>query len=225
MKVMAFNGSPRRKNWNTVTLLEKALEGARYTGAETELVQLYNLKFSGCLSCFQCKKTDRKKDGVCALKDDLSSVLDRIKDADALILGSPIYAGVESAAMRAFLERLSFPYLPYSRKKKTHFPRRINTALIYTMNVQDNQLEKLGYDKHFSMTKCLMETLLGACELLLATDTMQFKNHTDFDTGLYDTEAKAKRHKEVFPEVCERAFELGVRMASGIVPAADEEHD
>ncbi len=45
MKVMAFNGSPRKKKWNTITLLEHALEGAASTGADTELVQLYDLNF------------------------------------------------------------------------------------------------------------------------------------------------------------------------------------
>ena len=61
MKVMAFNGSPRKKKWNTVTLLNNALEGARSAGAQTELIQLYDLNFSGCISCFSCKKTSRKQ--------------------------------------------------------------------------------------------------------------------------------------------------------------------
>ena len=72
MKIMAFNGSPRKKNWNTVTLLEHALQGAASVGAETELVQLYDLDFSGCISCFSCKKRNRKADGVCAVQDDLT---------------------------------------------------------------------------------------------------------------------------------------------------------
>ena len=100
MKVMAFNGSPRMKGWNTVTLLEKALEGASSTGAKTELIQLYDLNFSGCISCFSCKKLDRKKDGVCAVQDDLTPVLQRIKDADALIIGTPLYYLTESAGTR-----------------------------------------------------------------------------------------------------------------------------
>ena len=61
MKVMAFNGSPRKKKWNTVTLLKSALEGAASVGAETELVQLYDLDFSGCISCFSCKKGSPQK--------------------------------------------------------------------------------------------------------------------------------------------------------------------
>ncbi len=50
MKVFAFNGSPR-KEWNTATLLKKALKGAEPPGAETELVHLYDLKYKGCISC------------------------------------------------------------------------------------------------------------------------------------------------------------------------------
>jgi multimeric flavodoxin WrbA len=56
VKVMAFNGSPRKK-WNTATLLEKALEGASSQGAETELIHLYDLDHKGCISCFACKTT------------------------------------------------------------------------------------------------------------------------------------------------------------------------
>ena len=51
MKVMAINGSPRKK-WNTATLLDKALEGAASQGAETELIHLYDLNYKGCISCF-----------------------------------------------------------------------------------------------------------------------------------------------------------------------------
>ena len=55
MKVMAVNGSPR-KDWNTGTLLNKALEGAKSIGAETEFIHLYDYSFKGCISCFACKK-------------------------------------------------------------------------------------------------------------------------------------------------------------------------
>ena len=54
MKILAVNGSPR-KNWNTATLLGKALEGATSQGAETEFDHLYDLNFKGCQSCFSCK--------------------------------------------------------------------------------------------------------------------------------------------------------------------------
>lgn len=218
MKVMVFNGSPRKKNWNTVTLLEKALEGAVSAGAQAELVQLYDLNYSGCISCFSCKKIDRKQDGVCAIKDDLTAVLDRVREADALIIGTPIYYGTESARTRALLERLLFPYLRYSKDMRAIFPRRINTAMIYTMNIGEELIEPMGLDKHFSKMQMILAMEFGACEVLTVTNTQQFDDYDKYEADLFDKEVKYKRHQEVFPEDCQRAFELGLRMASGVVP-------
>ena len=218
MKVMAFNGSPRKTNWNTITLLKKALEGAASVGAETELIQLYDLNFSGCISCFSCKKITRKKDGICAVRDDLTSVLDRVRNADALIIGTPVYYGTESASTRALLERLCFPYLKYARNRQSLFPRRINTAMIYTMNAPEEMLKRIGFDRIFRITQMILGMHFGACELLLSTDTLQYSDYDKFEAEMWDKAAKYKRHAEVFPEDCKRAFELGVRMASGKMP-------
>ncbi len=211
---MAFNGSPRKKSWNTVTLLKNALEGAASAGAKTELVQLYDLNFSGCISCFSCKKISRKQDGVCAVEDDLAAVLDRIRNADALIIGTPVYYGTESSSTRAFLERLCFPYNNYAKDMKCLFPRRISTALIYTMNVNEESLKSMGYDRHFNHTRSILERHFGPCELILSTDTLQYKDYDQYESEKFDEHAKAKRHTEIFPKDCKRAFELGVRMTS-----------
>ena len=90
MKAIAINGSPR-KGWNTATLLRKALAGAKKNGAKTELVHLYDLDYKGCISCFACKKIGGKSYGRCAVKDELTPVLQRAAEADVLILGSPLY--------------------------------------------------------------------------------------------------------------------------------------
>jgi multimeric flavodoxin WrbA len=84
MKVMAFNGSPR-KNWNTAQLLEKALEGAASAGAQTEMVNLYDLNYRGCMSCFSCKQKDGVNYAKCAMRDDLTPLLKKAGEADALI--------------------------------------------------------------------------------------------------------------------------------------------
>ena len=214
MKVLAFNGSPRKKKWNTVTLLKHALKGAASVGAKTELIQLYDLNFSGCISCFSCKKINRKKDGICAVQDDLTSVLDRIRNTDALIIGTPVYYGAESAVTRAFIERLCFPYNKYAKDMTTLFPRHIKTALIYTMNISENMIEAMGYNRHFELTRTTFERHFGACELLLSTDTLQFSNYDKYESERFDKEAKAKRNAEVFPLECKRAFELGARLAN-----------
>jgi len=90
MKVLAINGSPRKK-WNTATLLQNALDGAASQGAKTELVHLYDLNYTGCTSCFACKLKDGKSYGKCAVRDGLTPLLEKIPDAGALILGSHIY--------------------------------------------------------------------------------------------------------------------------------------
>src|SRR5512139_556287 len=90
VKIIAINGSPR-KQWNTAKMLEKAIEGAASQGAETHLIHLYDLEFKGCISCFACKTKDGESYGKCAVKDDLTPVYAEIKEADAIILGSPIY--------------------------------------------------------------------------------------------------------------------------------------
>ena len=100
--VIIVNGSPR-KSWNTATLLEHALKGAESIGAKTELVHLYDLDYKGCTSCFACKLKGGKSYGKCAMNDDLTLVLERIAEADALILGSPVYLGTATGEMRSFL--------------------------------------------------------------------------------------------------------------------------
>ncbi len=88
MKIIAFNGSPR-KNWNTGTLLQKALEGAASQGAETELIHLYDLTYKGCISCFACKTIGGKSYGKCAVQDDdLTPFFSRIEQTDDIVLGS-----------------------------------------------------------------------------------------------------------------------------------------
>ena len=213
MKVIAFNGSPRKKNWNTVSLLKHFLKGAESVGANTKLIHLYDLNYSGCISCFACKRIDREKDGVCVLKDELSSVLENVKETDVFAIGSPVYYGTESAATRALLERLCFPYNKYSIDKKSLFFRKIRTALIYTMNVGDDAIKALGYDQHFNITKMSLEKTFGNCEILLATDTLQYSDYDKYEHEMFNKEDKIKRHKTVFPHNCEEAFNLGKKLS------------
>lgn len=212
MKVLAVNGSPRKK-WNTATLLENALAGAASTGAETELVHLYDLQYTGCISCFACKKIGGKNYGTCAVRDGLKPLLAKAAAADVLILGSPIYFYAETGEMRSFLERLMFPYLTYTPGYHSIFPKKTPTAFIYTMNVSEENLAAYNQDKSTNATRAAMERIFGSCELLLSTDTAQFKDYSKYLSTCWDAEAKAKRHKEIFPQDCAKAFALGKRLA------------
>ena len=132
MKAIAINGSPR-KGWNTDLLLQEALRGAADAGAETELIQLSDLTFSGCRSCFACKRAGAET-GRCMWKDDLQPVLDKILAADAVFMGSPIYLGNVSGMMYCLMERLDFSLLSYDDYSKRLFQGHVNSCFFFTMN-------------------------------------------------------------------------------------------
>ncbi len=214
MKVIAFNGSPR-KEWNTATLLKKALEGAKSQGAEIELVHLYDLNYKGCISCFSCKTKGGESYGRCAVQDDLTNIFKRIGGSDAIILGSPIYFGAVTGEMRSFMERLMFPYLTYTVPTESLFPKQIKTGFIYTMNVTEEQFKEFQYTVHVDINQRTLKILFGESESLFSFDTYQFKDYSKVVVSRFDEKHKAKRRKEVFPEDCQKAYEIGVRFASG----------
>lgn len=213
MKILAINGSPR-KEWNTATLINKALEGAASNGAETSLVHLYELDYKGCISCFACKKINGKSYGKCAVQDDLTPVYAQINDADSLILGSPVYFGNVTGEMRSFMERLLFQYFVYENPPKSLFPRKIRTAWIYTMNAPKHVARQFGYDILFSNNENIMKMIFGHSESVMSYDTYQFDDYSKVVAERFDTAEKEKRRKEVFPIDCQNAFNLGVELTA-----------
>ncbi len=213
MKAIAINGSPR-KTWNTATLLQKALEGAASQGAATELVHLYDLSFKGCISCFACKTIGGPSYGRCAVKDALSPVLQKITEADVVILGSPIYFGSVTGEMQSFIERLQFPFLTYTDPPASIFPGKIQIGYIYTLGADENLARQAGFDARFAMNDFFAKMLYGNSESLFSYDTYQFEDYSKVFAPRFDPEKKAKRRAEVFPEDCRRAYEMGKRLAS-----------
>lgn len=221
MKVIAVNGSPRKK-WNTATLLENVIEGAASNGAKTELVHLYDLDYTGCTSCFACKLRGKKNYGRCSVKDGLEPVLDEIGEADALVIGSPIYFGAVTGEMRSFLERLFFPYLEYTNPVSSIFGRKMKTAAVYTMNVNEEQAEENGYGAVFGSIEGVMERLFGTVpERLCSYETLQFEDYDKVVSGLFDPGYRQERHETVFPEDCKKAYELGRRLAEPVASVTD----
>jgi multimeric flavodoxin WrbA len=210
MNIIAINGGPRKK-WNTATLLENALDGAASKGAETELIHLYDLDFKGCVSCFSCKTKGNKSYGKCAVNDDLTPIFDNIEKADGIILGSPIYLWAVTGEMRSFFERLIFPYLTYTDPPRTLFPKRIHTAFIYTMNVTEERM-KMFFEQHIMVNEMFLKMIFGTTESLFCFDTYQFEDYSKVVADRFDADKKAKRRKEVFPEDCKKAYEMGMKM-------------
>ena len=212
MKMIAVNGSPR-KQWNTAQLLEKTVEGAKSAGMDAKLVHLFDLDFKGCTSCFGCKRIGGAGRGRCAMRDDLTPFLDEIHAVDALVLGSPVYLMAESAAMRAFMERALFQYLRYTAPPSASFPRRIRTALVYTMGLPEEQAGQIGLLARLEMSRTFMERVFGLCETLCSFDTLQFDDYGAYESSRFDPKAKMARRAEVFPKDLEQACQLGRRLA------------
>ena len=211
MYIIAINGSPR-KNGNTAALLNKALEGAASQGATTELINLYDLNFKGCVSCFACKLKDGKSYGKCAYKDELTPVLNKIDNADAVIIGSPIYFSEVTGEVRSFIERLIFQYLVYDENYSSLNDKRKPIGLIYTMNAPESMITEIGYDRVISRYESYFEKFMGPTELLLATDTYQFADYSKYVATAFDEVAKAKIRQDVFPQDCHKAFAMGIRL-------------
>lgn len=213
MKVLAINGSPR-KNKNTATLLNKVLDGASSCGAETELIHLYDLNYKGCISCFACKLKNGKSYGKCALKDDLTPILEKVSNADAIIFGSPIYLHSVTGAMRSFLERLIFQYLVYDQDHSSLFNRKMSVGFIYTMNVTHDQFK--GYEDELKSVQTYIEKIFGSFESLIANDTYQFDDYSRYVAPLFDETKKRKVKEKQFPQDCQNAFDMGVRLVEQV---------
>ena len=211
MNIIAINGSPR-KNFNTATLLEHAVKGAASTGATTETVHLYDLNFKGCTSCFACKGKTDAGSGHCAMRDELSPVLERIMACDALVLGSPIYYSDVTGMMRMFMERLLFMNLTYDNPLRPAPGKRISSAFIFTMNLP-KEAEQYGIPL-FEQTSKVFALLGGATEYLASYDTFQFDDYSKYAAGVFDPEQKKRIRAEQWPLDCKKAYDIGVRLAS-----------
>ena len=102
MKVVAFNGSAR-KNGNTTILIKKVFEELEKESIETELVHLAGKNNKGCIACYKCFKN---KDFRCSVKDDsINECIEKMIEADGIILASPTYFTNVSTGMKALIER------------------------------------------------------------------------------------------------------------------------
>jgi len=214
MKAVFVNGSPR-KGWNTAQLLEAAMKGAADAGAETELIQLSEYPVTGCKSCFACKLVNSTTNGVCAVKDALRPVYERIMAADVLVIGAPVYFGNLSALSLAFIERLVFPVHQYKREENGIRPRTLpkakRVALIADMNCPEEIMRKIGYTERIEGLGDILSELLSEepCSVLYSCDTLQFGDYSKYDVPMFDAAVKKKQHDEVFPFDLQAAFDLG----------------
>lgn len=206
-RIIAVNAGPRM-GWNTETLITEASKGAESAGAKVERFDLFRLeKYTGCISCFGCKKEKFK--GHCVCRDGLTPVLDAIHESDGLIIGSPNYLSEMTASFRALYERLIFQNLTYNTKTPCCNERQIPVLLIMTSNAPDN-----GYRGLLLNYQQTLSRFVGPTEVFVSGDTLQLKDYgkTDWEWSMFDPESKQRRHEAVFPKECRRVCEMGAKL-------------
>ena len=206
--IVAVNAGPR-KGWNTDTLITEAAKGAEAAGAAVKKFDLFKLeKYTGCISCFGCKKEKFK--GRCICRDGLTPVLDAIREADGLIIGSPNYLSELTASFRALYERLIFQNLTYTLENPCCNERPIPVLLIMTSNAPDTTYADL-----LGEYQQALNTFVGPTEVFVSGETLQLKDYskTDWQWTMFDPAARKERHETVFPRECQQAFELGKGLA------------
>ena len=198
--IVVVNAGPRI-GWNTDTLLTRASAGAESVGATVVRYDLFRReKYTGCISCFGCKKEKNK--GRCVVRDGLADVLDAI--------GSPNYLSELTASFRALYERLIFQNLTYNLETPCCTAKRIPVLLIMTSNAPEGMYQDL-----LNAYRQTLDNFIGPTEVFVSGDTMQLKDYgkTDWPWTMFDPVHKQERHDTVFPKECERAYELGAALA------------
>jgi multimeric flavodoxin WrbA len=102
MKVIAIVGSPR-KNGNTELLADHTLKAIAEEGLDTELIRLAGLEIKPCNACMVCQKEEK-----CSIEDDLFPIYLKMKEADGIILASPVYFGSATSLIKALMERTGY---------------------------------------------------------------------------------------------------------------------
>jgi Multimeric flavodoxin WrbA len=213
-KAIILNGSPR-KNGNTMAALVAAAQGAEEAGAAVETIHLYDYQFSGCVSCFACKSIDDRFKGRCALLDDLTVILEKIMQADMLILGSPVYLFNITSRMRALLERLVFMNCTYDyqeTEKYSIFSGQINVGFIYTMNITKEEMGVMQFERQIFWNEFFLKFFKGRVESLAINDTSQFADYSLYHTKGIDLARKGRVRREDFPGDIQKAYELGKQL-------------
>ncbi len=189
MKVLGINASPRISG-NTDILLDKALEGAKSKGAVAEKIILNKLKFVPCQECAEV--TD---DGQCRIKDDMQAVYKKIKEADAVIIASPVFFGSLSAQSKMMIDRFQCAWrVKYMLKKDIGY-KKIPGAFI--------SVEASDKKEFFENARSIVKNLF-------ATVNISYKYEL-FCSGIDKKGSISER-----PGCLKKAFDIGSAIASEI---------
>ena len=159
-KVVIFNGSPR-KDGNITTILDTIAQGVRDTGAEASYHILFKMKFMACQGCFACRLQ-----GDCIINDEVHDVLQKVKEADAVVIGSPIYMMQVTGPVKNLYDRL-YPLMDinctprYGRKK---------FVAVYSQGTPDPDMYRSYFDYTAAMYPAYGFDLIDTLVCTNATD-------------------------------------------------------
>ena len=190
--------------------MKEAANGAESVGAEVEYVDLYKLDLHGCMSCLICKKMGKER-CKCYWNDDMSPLIERILDADNLIIGSPIYLSEPTSHYRALLERLIFCILSYDNHS-SYYEGKVNVALFYTMNAPKDYYETM-MKQYLESSAQVFHMLNGEVEIYPVFNTLQVNDYSKYSMAAFDEKNKKLNHEKQFPIDLETAFEIGARLS------------
>ena len=146
----------------------------------------------------------------------MAPVLNAIRNADGLIIGSPNYLGDMTAGFRALFERLIFQALTYKTEFRSYNEKQIPVLMIMTSNASEDYYAQIGYDAMLQRYQGSFSTFVGSTRILISADTLQVKDYSRYNWTMFDPEHKKQRHETVFPEDKKKAFALGAEMVSDI---------
>lgn len=210
-KIVAVNCSPRR-GWNTDLMVRAAAKGAEGAGAEVKIFDLSLLEqYTGCVSCFGCKLAPNE--GRCVCLDDLHPILEAIRGADGLILGTPIYLSNISAGMHALYERLIFQNTTYQKERRTYRTKRIPVLLVVTSGIAEEKYGDVGYDKMLETYRGILDRSVGPTKVVISGDAMQVSDYSRFNWTAFDPAEKIRGRKERFPKELAEAEKAGAALA------------
>lgn len=149
MKVIGFSASPRKEG-NTAWMINKILEGAKEQGAETQSWHSSDLDIKPCQGCLGCIQGNR-----CVIHDDMQKLYDALAQADALVLGSPVYMGQMSAQAKIFTDRLFAQITPRFSPQFKEENAGKKLVLAFTQGNPDSSMFQTYYDYTKNMFQLL----------------------------------------------------------------------
>lgn len=198
MKTIVINADPKRKGI-CAQLMKQALKGAESVGTEVEYVDLYKMDLSGCRICLICKRDEDIC--KCYWRDDFSPLIERIFDADCLLIGAPIFFSNPSSHYMALLERLIYCMVSYKTGNK--FKGKVNVGLFYTINYPMDYFEK-SIRPHLKQSEDVLKMLNGK----VVIDVFSNISKNDISKGSDIVEAKEKQLLSDFDKIFDIAADL-----------------